>query len=90
IAAENDWHLSRKFAVGMLFLSQDEQRADEAKFILEKELQRETLSVAGWRKVPINPDVLGEIGRESLPQIYQVLINAPVGWREKDLERRLY
>ncbi|MBB1318674.1 glutamate synthase large subunit [Shewanella sp. SR43-4] len=90
IAAENDWHLSRKFAVGMLFLSQDEQRADEAKFILEKELQRETLSVAGWRKVPINPDVLGEIGRKSLPQIYQVLINAPVGWREKDLERRLY
>lgn len=90
IAAENDWHLSRKFAVGMLFLSQDEQRADEAKFILEKELQRETLSVAGWRKVPVNPDVLGEIGRASLPQIYQVLINAPVGWREKDLERRLY
>ncbi|MEH6464521.1 MAG: glutamate synthase large subunit [Shewanella psychromarinicola] len=90
IAAENDWHLSRNFAVGMLFLSQDKQRADEAKLILEKELQREMLSVAGWRKVPINPDVLGEIGRESLPQIYQVLINAPVGWREKDLERRLY
>ena len=90
IAAENDWHLSRKFAVGMFFLSQDQQKADEAKFILEKELQRETLSVAGWRKVPVNPDVLGEIGRNSLPQIYQVLINAPVGWREKDLERRLY
>ncbi|WP_434928549.1 glutamate synthase large subunit [Shewanella sp. HL-SH2] len=90
IAAENDWHLSRKFAVGMFFLSQDQQKADEAKFILEKELQRETLSVAGWRKVPVNQDVLGEIGRNSLPQIYQVLINAPVGWREKDLERRLY
>ncbi|PMG43139.1 glutamate synthase large subunit [Shewanella sp. 10N.286.52.B9] len=90
IATENDWHLSRKFAVGMLFLSQDPVKAETAKAILEKELQRETLSVAGWRKVPVNPDVLGEIGRTSLPQIYQVLINAPVGWREKDLERRLY
>ncbi|MBR9726629.1 glutamate synthase large subunit [Shewanella intestini] len=90
VAVENDWHLSRNFAVGMVFLSQDQQKAEQAKFILEKELQRETLGVAGWRKVPINPDVLGEIGRESLPQIYQVLINAPVGWREKDLERRLY
>ncbi|MBB1269818.1 glutamate synthase large subunit [Shewanella sp. SR44-3] len=90
IAAENDWHLSRKFAVGMLFLSQDETLAEHAKQILEKELQRETLSVAGWRKVPIDPSVLGEIGRNSLPQIYQVLINSPAGWREKDLERRLY
>lgn len=90
IAAENDWHLSRKFAVGMIFLSQDEQLADTAKLLLEKELQRETLSVAGWRKVPIDPSVLGSIGRETLPQIYQVLINSPAGWREKDLERRLY
>ncbi|WP_394494087.1 glutamate synthase large subunit [Shewanella sp. ENK2] len=90
VAIENDWHLSRKFAVGMLFLSQDPVKAEASKAILEKELQRETLSVAGWRKVPVNPDVLGEIGRKSLPEIYQVLINAPVGWREKDLERRLY
>jgi glutamate synthase (NADPH) large chain len=90
IAAENDWHLNRKFAVGMLFLSQDETLAQQAKELLEKELQRETLSVAGWRKVPIDPSVLGEIGRNSLPQIYQVLINSPAGWREKDLERRLY
>ncbi|KEK29201.1 glutamate synthase large subunit [Shewanella xiamenensis] len=90
VAAENDWHLSRKFAVGMLFLSQDEELADQAKFILERELERETLSIAGWRKVPVNPEVLGEIGKSSLPQIYQVLINAPIGWREKDLERRLY
>lgn len=74
----------------MLFLSQDNELADQAKFILERELERETLSIAGWRKVPVNPDVLGEIGKASLPQIYQVLINAPIGWREKDLERRLY
>ncbi len=90
VAAENDWHLSRKFAVGMLFLNQDDKLADEAKLLLERELEKETLSVAGWRKVPVNPDVLGPIGKASLPQIYQVLINAPIGWREKDLERRLY
>ncbi|MGI2257815.1 glutamate synthase large subunit [Shewanella sp. GXUN23E] len=90
VAAENDWHLSRKFAVGMLFLSQDPQKAEAAQYMLARELERETLSIAGWRKVPIDPDVLGPIGRETLPQIYQVLINSPIGWREKDLERRLY
>ncbi|WP_028773093.1 glutamate synthase large subunit [Shewanella waksmanii] len=90
IAEENDWHLSRKFAVGMLFLSQDDELAEQAQQLLERELEKETLSVAGWRKVPVDADVLGPIGKASLPQIYQVLINAPIGWREKDLERRLY
>ena len=90
VAAENNWHLSRKFAVGMLFLNQDENKADAAKLQLAKELEKETLSIAGWRQVPVNPEKLGQIGRASLPQIYQVLINSPIGWREKDLERRLY
>ncbi|WP_335904204.1 glutamate synthase large subunit [Shewanella algae] len=90
IAAEQGWHLSRKFAVGMLFLNQDETLAAEARILLERELEKETLSIAGWRPVPVNPEVLGEIGKSSLPQIWQVLINAPIGWREKDLERRLY
>lgn len=47
----------------MLFLSQDNELADQAKFILERELERETLSIAGWRKVPVNPDVLGKSAR---------------------------
>ena len=90
IAAENDWHLSRKFAVGMFFLNQDDELAEHAKQLLERELEKETLSIAGWRKVPVDPDVLGPIGKASQPQIYQALINSPIGWREKDLERRLY
>ena len=57
---------------------------------VETELAKETLTVAGWRKVPVNSDVLGRIARESLPDIYQVLINAPFGWGAKDLERRLF
>jgi len=90
IAAEHDWHLSRKFAVGMIFLSQDSELADTAKQILERELEKETLSIAGWRKVPVNSEVLGPIGKASMPQFYQILINSPIGWREKDLDRRLY
>ncbi|MCH1925395.1 glutamate synthase large subunit [Shewanella sp. C32] len=90
IAEEEGWHLSRQFAVGMLFLSQNQERAAAAKQLMEQELEKEILSVAGWRKVPVNPDVLGEIGKESLPDIWQVLVNAPVGWRERDVERRLY
>ncbi len=90
IAKENEWHLSRKFAVGMLFLSPDPDKANFAKQQIEQELAKETLGIAGWREVPIDASVLGEIGKASLPNIVQILINSPIGWREKDLERRLY
>ncbi|QSX34690.1 glutamate synthase large subunit [Shewanella avicenniae] len=90
IAEEQGWHLSRQFAVGMLFLSQKQELAEAAKVLIEQELEKEMLSIAGWRHVPVNPEVLGEIGKASLPDIWQVLVNAPVGWRERDVERRLY
>ncbi|MGL5044166.1 MAG: glutamate synthase large subunit, partial [Plesiomonas sp.] len=51
---------------------------------------RETLSVVGWRIVPTNPDVLGEIALASLPVIEQLFVNAPAGWRPRDVERRLF
>ncbi len=54
------------------------------------ELQRETLSIVGWRDVPTNEGVLGEIALSSLPRIEQIFVNAPAGWRPRDMERRLF
>ncbi len=90
VAEERGWRLAKNYAVGMLFLSQDAEEAQESRRIIEEELQRETLSVIGWREVPTNPDVLGEIALSSLPRIEQIFVNAPAGWRAKDLERRLF
>lgn len=90
IAEENNWCLSKLYGVGMIFLSTDPTQAQHAKHIFEQEITRETLSIVGWRTVPINPDVLGEMALQSLPQIQQLFINAPAGWRSRDLERRLY
>ncbi|MEY7154969.1 hypothetical protein AB9C23_14605, partial [Citrobacter freundii] len=36
---------------------------------VEEELQQETLSIVGWRDVPTNEGVLGEIALSSLPRI---------------------
>lgn len=74
----------------MLFLSREPHKAQLAQQIVNQELAKETLSVAGWRKVPTNPKVLGPIALDSLPDIQQVFISAPAGWRERDVERRLY
>ncbi|NOH83506.1 glutamate synthase large subunit [Vibrio sp. 03-59-1] len=90
IAEENHWKLGKQYAIGMIFFNQDPVKAELARDIINKELAQETLTVSGWREVPINADVLGPIATESLPSIQQVFISAPAGWRERDIERRLY
>jgi glutamate synthase (NADPH/NADH) large chain len=90
VAEEHGWRLANNYAVGMLFLSRDEEKARATRRIVEEELQNETLSVLGWREVPTNPDVLGEIALSSLPCIEQIFVNAPAGWRPRDMERRLF
>jgi glutamate synthase (NADPH) large chain len=90
IAEEQHWKLSKLYAVGMIFLSKNPVKAQAARDIINKALNQETLAVSGWRTVPTHPDVLGPIALESLPDIQQVFISAPAGWREQDIERRLY
>ena len=90
VAQEAGWRLATNYAVGMLFLSQDEKEAQASRDIVEEELANETLSILGWREVPIDKSVLGEIALSSLPRIEQVFVNAPAGWTKIDLERRLY
>ncbi len=90
VAEDAGWRLAANYAVGMLFLSQDETEAQASRKIVEEELAEETLYVLGWREVPIDTSVLGEIALSSLPRIEQVFVNAPAGWTKIDLERRLY
>ncbi|TKI06922.1 glutamate synthase large subunit [Martelella alba] len=90
VAQERGWRLAKNYAVGMIFLSQDPEEASVSRRIVEEELQNETLSIIGWREVPINADVLGDIALSSLPRIEQIFVNAPAGWQPRDLERRLY
>ncbi|MCB5357396.1 glutamate synthase large subunit [Vibrio lentus] len=90
IAEENNFKIGKQYAVGMIFFSQDPIKAQSAQDIVNKELAQETLTVAGWRVVPTNTDVLGPIAKDSVPNIQQVFVSAPAGWRERDIERRLY
>lgn len=90
IAEENNFNLGKQYAIGMIFFSQDPIKAQSAQEVVNKELAQETLTVAGWREVPTNTEVLGPIAKNSVPNIQQVFISAPAGWRERDIERRLY
>ncbi len=90
IAEENGWKLAKKYGVGMVFLNQDKVLAEKARQVVNEELEKETLTVVGWRVVPTDHSVLGDLAATCVPQIEQVFINSPTGWRKRDLERRLF
>ena len=90
IAEECGFKLADCFASGLVFFSPDEALIKRGKRILTKRLAKSALNVAGWRKVPTCPEVVGEQALESMPAIYQVFVNAPAGWRSHDIERQLF
>ncbi len=95
-AQELDYKLTDNYAVGMIFLNPDKELADKARSIIEQELEQQDLTVQGWRKVPVDPAVLGEQSKLSQPLIEQVFVNAPAfaGLSQKEqgsaFERRLF
>ncbi|NVJ49995.1 MAG: glutamate synthase large subunit [Gammaproteobacteria bacterium] len=90
VAAEAGLKLGKDFAVGMVFLSQNEALAQTCRAVLEQEIKRETLTVIGWRKVPVDLEVCGEVALSSLPQIEQIFVQGMPGWSQHDMERRLF
>jgi len=80
-----------RFAIGMVFLPRKNMRAqEECRSIVETELLRLGLSIYGWRQVPVNPGVIGEIAADSRPEIEQILIAGRDRQPEQDFERELY
>jgi glutamate synthase (NADPH/NADH) large chain len=90
VAEECGMTLNRDFAVGMVFLSQNEKTANTCRQMLEQEIKRETLTVIGWRKVPVDTSVCGEVALTTLPQIEQIFVQGMPGWSKFDMERRLF
>jgi glutamate synthase (NADPH/NADH) large chain len=68
--------LGERYAVGMVFLSQDSERQTVAREAMEAALKAEGLGVFGWREVPIDTEVCGEIALDQLPRIEQIFVSA--------------
>ena len=83
-------NLTEIFAAGTVFLNIDPALANNAKSILNKEIEAEGLKVATWRVVPTNNDALGEIALQSLPAFEQILVNCPIGLTEVEFNRKLF
>jgi len=90
VAEANTIQLADNFAVGMLFLDPrpEQARAQQARIV--DELRRQSLSVAGWRPVPVDPSALGDAARARQPTITQLFINAPEPLGDDQFERALF
>ena len=62
------------YAVATCFLPRDPAARDFAKARLERFVSLEEQHLIGWREVPINPDILGERARESIPTLFHAII----------------
>ncbi len=77
-----------QFGTGLIFLPQDSNEAMQCKDALLTIIKEEGINLIGFRDVPRNNKVLGEISRATEPEIIQILLAADLS--QEDLERKLY
>ena len=88
-----DYPLGEKgdYGVGMFFFPQQSLQRRQAQKLFEVICGKEGIPFLGWRQVPVNPEVLGQRAKDSMPGIYQCFVGRP-----EDVEpglpfdRRLY
>ncbi|MDH3545984.1 MAG: glutamate synthase large subunit, partial [Gammaproteobacteria bacterium] len=90
VGEELGFSLSERFAAGMVFLSQDVDRATAARKAIDTAADEIGLEIAGWREVPTDPSVCGDQALKTLPRIEQVFVNAPPGMPRGRFNRRLF
>ncbi|MFW2177605.1 MULTISPECIES: glutamate synthase large subunit [unclassified Moraxella] len=90
VAIDNGFALAPTFAVGTVFVNLDKAQADHSQQVLDAELNAQGLNVAGWRDVPVDLSIVGDIARESLPAFKQILVNCPDGMDEATFNRKLF
>ncbi len=78
-----------QYGVGFLFLPQDEEKFQRAQSIVTDTVEREGGILLGWRDVPVNPDCLGEVARQSIPRIMQVFVTFE-DIEDSQFDRKLY
>ncbi len=81
----------REYGIAMFFFPQSADKLKISMATFEKVLAEEGLEFLGWRKVPVNPDVLGTKALESMPNIMQAFIKKPDDCKKGiDFDRKLY
>lgn len=91
IFCEFDLPEAGEYAVSNVFLPKKENQRQYCIDVFEKEIQNQGLKLIGWRDVPVNSDVLGEIAKVTEPFVKQIFIGkASDTQTEREFNIKLY
>jgi glutamate synthase (NADPH/NADH) large chain len=77
-----------RYGTGLLFLPVDKEEADSCVNMLLQIAAEENVSLIGFRDVPRNNTILGEIAKSTEPDIRQIFLGSDLF--AQDLERKLF
>ena len=79
------------YAVSNVFLPRKENQRQFCIDVFEKEIKNQGLKLIGWRDVPVNSDVLGEIAKITEPFVKQIFIGkSDKNQSDKDFNLKLF
>ena len=85
-----------RYGVGMLFMPKDEEDYDAFLSIIRDTVKEEGLTLMKIREVPVNSSVLGQLAKDTEPNIRQIFIKGnddlqlDVNLYEEELRRKFY
>ena len=79
-----------QYAVGMVFLSPEAEVRTFQKKAIARTVAESGMRLLGWREVPVNVAVLGQLARQTMPNIQQVFIRAATTLRRSVFEQQLF
>ena len=77
-----------KYGTGLLFLPEEDREALLCQEELNKNLVEEGLEVIGYRDVPVDSTVIGEIAKRTEPKVRQVFVKGK--YEQDKIERKLF
>ena len=73
--------------VGMVFLPRDAKRREAVMEMIEDVCKQNELDWLGWREVPVDSSVLGDMAKQAQPSIWQFFVKAPERLKNDDTDR---
>jgi glutamate synthase (NADPH/NADH) large chain len=78
------------YAVGTVFLPQDDDERAALVDLVEDRLASEDLDVLAWRSVPTDNEGLGQTALDSEPVVEQLFVESAAGATDETFDRQLY
>lgn len=82
--------LSENYAVGNIFLNTDLQKREKTKSIIQSCIEKEGLTLSGWREVPVNESACGEVAKNTLPFVEQIFVSCKDEMSRGAFNRKLF